>query len=114
MKTKKSISKKTKPITKLKVTKTNIENNLSINFEIDKVVKEIKQLNPKFKPLRVCVQLPDGLKEFSKQISDKIEKNTNSVVLIWIGSNFGGCDLPLELDSKVDLLVHFGHSVFIR
>lgn len=76
------------------------------DLEIDEVIEEVRKTEAK----TVCIQLADGLKPKAKEIQDKVEKNTNARVLIWGGSCFGACDLPVGL--KVDLLIHFGHSYF--
>jgi len=81
----------------------------SYNLELNKLIKEIK----KQKARLVCIQLPDGLKPKANEIQEKIEKNTNAKVVIWLGSCFGSCDIP-NLDKKVDLLVQFGHSKFVK
>lgn len=83
------------------------------NLELEKIAKEIKKLKVK----RVLIQLPDGLKPKAEIITDYIEKNTNAKTFIWLGSCFGGCDLPPESDlkiMKIDLLVQFGHNKFIK
>ena len=77
------------------------------NLEIEKIVKEIKKQNAK----TVCLQLPDGIKPKAEEIQKTIEKETNAQVIIWGGSCYGSCDLPLEVKRLgVDLLIHFGHS----
>lgn len=74
------------------------------DLELDKVIKEIKKQRAK----TVCIQLPDGLKPKAKGIADRIKKETQSEVSIWLGSCFGGCDIP---DIKnVDLLIQWGHD----
>ena len=61
----------------------------------------------------MCVQLPDGLKPRANRIQEEIEGKTKANVIIWIGSCFGACDVPLGLDKLgVDLLVQWGHSQF--
>jgi diphthamide biosynthesis enzyme Dph1/Dph2-like protein len=61
----------------------------------------------------VCLQLPDGLKSRAKEITDIITKETKTKVIIWAGSNFGACDLSLEVKKLgVEALFHFGHSKF--
>ncbi len=82
---------------------------MKYNLELNKVIKEIK----KQKARLVCIQLPDGLKPKANEIQEKIEKNTNAKVIIWLGSCFGSCDVP-DLSKKVDLLVQFGHSEFVK
>ena len=77
------------------------------DLELDKVVKKIKAEKAK----TVCIQLPDGLKPKAKEITDEIEKRTNAKVIIWLGSCFGACDLPLEVKNLgVELLIQWGHN----
>ena len=79
------------------------------NQELQKAIEKIKQENAKL----VCIQLPDGMKPEAKEIQAAITKETNAKVLIWLGSNFGACDLPLGLDRLgVDLLISWGHNRF--
>jgi diphthamide biosynthesis enzyme Dph1/Dph2-like protein len=78
-------------------------------LEMEKVLTKIKEN----KAQTVCIQLPDGLKPRAKEIVDQIKKETSARVLIWLGSNFGACDIPLGLGKmKVDLLVSWGHNLF--
>lgn len=77
---------------------------MEYNLELDKAVKEIKKVKAKL----VCIQLPDGLKPKAVEISNYLEKKTNSEILIWADTCFGACDIPNLKD--VDLLIHFGHS----
>ena len=80
---------------------------MEYDLELDRVVKEIK----KQKATLVCIQLPDGLKPRANEIQKQIERNTNTEVLIWLGSCYGSCDTPQGLDKlKVDLLIQWGHS----
>lgn len=59
----------------------------------------------------VCIQLPDGLKPMADEIKKEIEAKTNSSIIIWLGSCFGACDVPLQAkELGVDLLIQFGHS----
>ena len=77
------------------------------DLELSRVISEIKKEKSKF----VCIQLPDGLKPMAKEISDEIEKNTTAKIVIWLGSCFGACDVPLEVERLgVDLLIQWGHS----
>ena len=81
------------------------------NLELQKVAEEIKKSNAKL----VCIQLPDGLKPKAKEIQEYLEKNTDSKVVIWLGSCWGGCDVPLQVEKLgVDLLIQWGHSEYIR
>ena len=80
---------------------------MEYELEINKVIKHIKKQNAK----TVCLQLADGLKPKAKMIQEEITKETDAQVVIWAGSCFGACDIPLELKNlKIDLLIQFGHS----
>jgi diphthamide biosynthesis enzyme Dph1/Dph2-like protein len=77
--------------------------------EVEKAVSQIKEMEAK----TVCIQLPDGMKPYAKEITDEIESQTKAKVLIWLGSNFGACDIPLGLNRiGVDLLISWGHNRF--
>lgn len=79
------------------------------DLEIDKIVKKIKEKNTEL----VCLQLPDGLKPYATEIVSEIESKSKAKCLIWLGSCFGACDLPLQLENlHVDLLIQFGHSAW--
>jgi len=81
----------------------------SYELELEKVVNAIKKEKAKL----VCLQLPDGLKPKATGIAGYIEKNTGAKCVIWLGSCFGACDLPLGLEKLgIDLLVQFGHSAW--
>ena len=77
---------------------------MKYDLELEKAIKEIK----KNKAKSVCIQLPDGLKPYAGEIKDKLEKETKAEVLIWLGSCYGACDVPENLD--VDLLIQWGHG----
>ena len=79
---------------------------MDYDLELDRVVEQIKKQKAKI----VCLQLADGLKPRAAKIQKEIEANTKAQMLIWAGSCFGACDIPVELKGKVDLLVQFGHS----
>ena len=77
--------------------------------EINKAVAKIKEKNAKL----VCIQLPDGMKPYAKDIEARITSETDARVLIWLGSNFGACDIPLGLNRLgVDLFIGWGHNPF--
>ncbi len=81
------------------------------NLELDFLVKEIKKKKSK----RILIQLPDGLKNRSEKIVQILEEETGAEVLIWFTSCFGACDIPLGIELlKIDLLVQFGHSIFLK
>ena len=80
------------------------------DLELNKAVEEIKKNKAKL----VCIQLPDGLKPKAREIQEYIEKNTDASVIIWLGSCYGACDIPKIENLKVDLLIQWGHSEFIK
>jgi 2-(3-amino-3-carboxypropyl)histidine synthase len=78
------------------------------NLELEKAVSEIKKTKAK----RVLIQLADGLKPKAKEIQEILQKNTNSEIIIWGGSCFGSCDIPLEAKNlNIDLILQWGHSL---
>ena len=79
---------------------------MEYDFELDKVIREIKKQKAK----RVCIQLADGLKPHAGRIQEEIMKHTRAQVLIWAGSCYGACDTPDLSSLGVDLLIQFGHS----
>ena len=79
------------------------------NLELNRIVEEIKAADVKL----VCLQLPDGLKPKAKEIEAEISSKTSARVIIWLGSCYGGCDLPLGLERLgVDLVISWGHNQF--
>ncbi len=79
------------------------------DLELAKVIERVQKDNSKL----VCVQLPDGLKPRAAEIQEAIEKNTSAKVVIWMGSCYGACDVPLQVERLgVDLLIQWGHSVW--
>ena len=80
------------------------------DLETSRMIEEIKKNNSKL----VLLHLPDGLKPRAAEIQRIIKKETKAEVLIWCGSNFGACDLPIDSErAGVDLIVHFGHSPWL-
>lgn len=79
------------------------------NLEVEKVIADIKKNKAKL----VCLNLPDGFKPRAKELQDAIKKETGAQVILWGGSCYGSCDVPLEVKRLgVDLLVHFGHAAW--
>ena len=79
------------------------------DLELSKVIERVQKDGSKL----VCVQLPDGLKPRAAEIQEAIEKNTSAKVVIWMGSCYGACDVPLQVERLgVDLLIQWGHSVW--
>ena len=80
---------------------------MEYDLELNKAISEIKKQNAK----KVCIQLPEGLKPKAQEIVDEIKEKTNAVVLIWMGSCFGSCDVPEYIEKQgIDLLIQWGHS----
>ena len=72
--------------------------------------KTIEIINKK-KAKLVLLQFPDGLKQYSTSIVDFLEEKTKSDFLMWFGSCFGACDIPVGIDKfKIDLVIQFGHN----
>jgi len=83
---------------------------MHFDLEIDRIIKEIR----KNKARLVCIQLPDGLKPKANKIQEEIEKKTKANVIIWAGSCFGACDIPVQLKNlRIDLLIQWGHSNWV-
>ena len=79
------------------------------NLDLEKAVTAIKEKKAK----TVCIQLPDGMKPQAEEIEQELADKTNARILIWLGSNFGACDIPLGLQRMgVDLLISWGHNRF--
>ncbi len=77
--------------------------------ELEKAIAAIKEAQAKL----VCIQLPDGMKPQAEEIEREISAKTKAKVLIWLGSNFGACDIPLGLQRmNIDLLISWGHNRF--
>jgi len=76
---------------------------INYDLELDKAANKILKEKAKL----VCIQLPDGLKERATEISKFLEEKTKATIIIWLGSAWGACDIPI-LD--VDLLIQWGHS----
>ncbi len=80
---------------------------MEYDLEIEKLIEKIKNEKCKL----VCIQLPAGLKDKADGIQDAIEKNTKAKVVIWGGSCFGACDVPLQVERLgVDIIIQWGHS----
>lgn len=77
------------------------------DLELERVSDSIKQSKSK----RVLIQFADGLKPYATEVADYLEEKTGAEILIWLGSCYGACDIPVGLESLgVDLTVQFGHN----
>ena len=80
---------------------------MDYDLELENAIEKINKEKPKL----TCIQLPDGLKQYAEDIQIKITQNTNTKVIIWAGSCYGACDLPIEVQHLgVDLIIQWGHS----
>lgn len=80
---------------------------MDYDLELDRVCGEIQSEHAK----RICIQLPDGLRPRAKEIADTITERTQAQVVIWLGSCYGACDVPLEVERLgVQLLIQWGHA----
>lgn len=84
---------------------------MALNFELDKLNKELKKLKPK----KVLVQLPEGMKQNAEEIAQVFNKL--NIEAIFSGETcWGACSVALQEAEalQVDLIVHFGHAEFIK
>jgi 2-(3-amino-3-carboxypropyl)histidine synthase len=80
---------------------------MAYELELDKAVKYIIDTNSK----KVCLQLPEGLKNQAVKITDYLTEKTSAEIIIWSGSCFGACDTPDYIERLgFDLLIQWGHS----
>ena len=80
---------------------------MQYDLELEGVISKIREE----KARTVCIQLPDGLKPKAADIQRAVEESTSARVLIWGGSCYGACDVPLQVERLgVDLLIQWGHS----
>ena len=79
------------------------------DLELNRIIKEIE----KSKSKRVLLQFPDGIKSYATVIASEISEKTSAECLIWLGSCFGACDIPVNVSQiGVDLIIQFGHSAW--
>ncbi len=72
-------------------------------IDFSEIFKELEKRNAK----KIGIQLPDGLKYFSKEISEMFEREYE--VVISGSATYGACDIDMHLLEEVDVLVHFAH-----
>ena len=91
-------------------TKTIQELNEIYELDLDNVISNIK----KNKASKVLLQFPEGLKPYSLVINEYLEEKCNDVkFIIWLGTCFGACDIPLDVERLgVDMIVQFGHTAW--
>ena len=84
---------------------------MALNFELDKLERELRKRKPK----KVLVQLAEGIKQNATEIAEVFERL--GIQVIFSGETaWGGCSIALQEAEalKVDLIVHFGHAKFIN
>ena len=82
---------------------------LYYEFRLLEVVEKIKEMNAKV----VGIQFPEGLKVHATAVAEKIETETDAMVLISGDPCYGACDVSdTHMEGLVDLIVHFGHVEF--
>ena len=74
-------------------------------IKFDVAIKKLKDLNAK----RIGIQLPNGLKHLSNDISTYFEEKGYEVIISGSGC-YGACDIDLDLLKEVDALLHFVHT----
>ena len=62
---------------------------MKYEFEISKIAEQIRKTKAK----RVVIQLPDGLKPRAASIAKEIKEKTGVKPHIYLGTNYGACDL---------------------
>lgn len=82
---------------------------LNYDFKLDEVLEKIKEMDAK----AVGLQFPEGLKIHAVSIAERIENETDAMVLISGDPCYGACDVSdTHMEGLVDLIVHFGHIEF--
>ncbi len=82
---------------------------MAYQFDLTKATESIIRQGAKL----VCLQLPDGMKKYAGEIKDHIESHTPAKVIIYLGSCFGACDMPLDVEKLgVDMLIAWGHTSY--
>jgi len=79
------------------------------DLDLNRIVNEIKKSKAKL----ILLQFPDGLKPYATNVVDYLKNKTKAEFIIWLGSCYGACDLPVGLERikpKINLIVQFGHS----
>jgi 2-(3-amino-3-carboxypropyl)histidine synthase len=91
------------------ISKTIEEVQKKYDLELEKIISEIKKTKAKL----VLLQFPDGLKPYATCVVDYLKNKTKAEFLIWFGSCYGACDVPIGLERikpKIDLTIQFGHN----
>jgi len=82
---------------------------LNYEFKLPEVLGKIKEMDAKI----VGIQFPEGLKIHASEIAEKIESETDAMVIISGDPCYGACDVSdTHMEGLVDLIIHFGHVEF--
>jgi 2-(3-amino-3-carboxypropyl)histidine synthase len=82
---------------------------LNYEFKLPEAVEKIKEMNAQV----VGIQFPEGLKIHATMVAEKIENETDAMVIISGDPCYGACDVSdTHMEGLVDLIVHFGHIEF--
>ena len=81
-------------------------------FEEEKLIREIKEKNPKL----ILLQLPEGLKKEAFNLVKIIKDNTKSEVIVSGEPCWGACDIALDeaRNLRADLIILYGHAPFMK
>lgn len=83
-------------------------NDVLYDLALDDALQHIQASKAK----RVLLQFADGLKPQADEVQRFLQEKTDATILIWGGSCFGSCDIPLEVKNLgVDLILQWGHSL---
>jgi len=66
-------------------------------------------------PSLLVLQLPDGLKQYSRCLASELEHITGAQVIIHVDSSYGACDLHypnLKTFLSPDAIIHVGHTPY--
>ena len=76
-------------------------------MDLDKVIRKINSKDVK----SVGLQFPEGLKIEAVKIAQKIESETDAIVIISGDPCFGACDVSdWKMKGSVDLIIHYAHT----
>lgn len=82
---------------------------LYYEFRLPEVIEKIKEMDARV----VGIQFPEGLKIHATSVAEKIENETDAIVLISGDPCYGACDVSdTHMEGLVDLIIHFGHIEF--
>ncbi|MGB9936419.1 MAG: diphthamide biosynthesis enzyme Dph2 [Methanobacterium sp.] len=82
---------------------------LNYEFKLPHVIGKIKEMDAKV----VGIQFPEGLKIHATKVAERIESETDALVIISGDPCYGACDVSdTSMENVVDLIIHFGHIEF--